>query len=241
MEQFRKTGLITGTTLASDDTIHMEVIEIAREDATGPRRHPGSDMVALFLDGRGQLQSADRVSSFIGPRHVHVAAGSIYEIRNTGSSPIKMMYALCPNGVTEQLTEHAPSASSGGATLLGITRFDRFPDSGLVRGGMFFLEPGEEASYHSHEGAPEIFVFLSGICDVTTEDKNVRVSAGDMVYVAPEMKHRLGNAGTERLVVWLTVTPNVTPSHTFYKPQPDGTWVRTTTHLDGKPILPPSA
>jgi quercetin dioxygenase-like cupin family protein len=234
-------NLTTGTTLASDDTIQMDVVEIARGETTGLRRHPESDMVALFIDGRGEVQTADRVYPFIGPRHVHVAAGSTYEIRNTGASPIKMVYALCPNGITEQLSEHAHTASPGGATLLGITQFDRFPDSGLVRGGMFFLEPGEEASYHSHDGAPEIFVFLSGICDVTTEGQNVRVGLGDVVHVAPEMKHQLGNAGTERLVVWLTVTPNVTPSHTFYNPQPDGTWLRTTPRLDGKTSLPPSA
>ena len=66
------------------------------------------------------------------------------------------------------------------------------------------------------------------------------VRPGDIVYVAPEMKHRLLNTGTDRLVVRLMVTSNVAPSHTFYEQQTDGLHKRITHRLNGKPSLPPS-
>ena len=241
MPNYTRLRLETGATLARDETIRMDGIELAPGESTGPRRHPESDLAVLFYDGRGEIQAADRTRAFVGPRHAFVPAGAIFEIRCTGDSPLRMAYALCPDGPTEQAAEHAPKAGSGGATLLGISQLDRFPDSGLVRGGMFFLDPGEESQYHSHDGAPEVFVFLQGACDCTTENETVRVGPGEVVYVAPEMKHRLANVGADRLVVWLTVTPNVTPSHTFYDQQPDGSWLRKTPRLDGKPVLPPTA
>lgn len=238
MSNYTRLRLETGATLANDETIRMDAIELAPGESTGPRRHPDSDLAVLFYDGRGEIQAADRTYPFVGPRHAFVPAGTIFEIRCAGGSPLKMAYALCPDGPTQQAGAHSLKAGPGGATLLGISQLDRFSDSGLVRGGMFFLEPGQESQYHSHDGAPEVFVFLQGTCDCTTENETVRVGPGEVVYVAPEMKHRLANVGTDRLVVWLTVTPNVTPSHTFYDQQPDGTWLRKTPRLDGKPVLP---
>lgn len=52
--------------------------------------------------------------------------------------------------------------------------------------------------------------------------------------------HELANIGDGRLEVWLTVTPNVTPSHTFYEKLTNGTWNRITPRLDGQESLPPS-
>ena len=87
---------------------------------------------------------------------------------------------------------------------------------------------------------------VAGIKEIVCIDAKVdgiteRFSAGEVLYVPAEQKHELANAGEGRLEVWLTVTPNVTPSHTFYEEQPDGTWARTTPRLDGRESLPPSA
>jgi len=240
LEKYRHLKLETGAILARDKTIHLEAIELSPGESTAPRRHPDSDLVVLFYEGRGTVRTADRTFSFGGLRQAYAPAGVTFEITNTGPTPLKMAYGLCPNGPTEVAESRDPKIQSGGFTMRGIMQVDRFPDSGLVRGGMFFLEPGQEAGYHSHDGAPEVFVFLQGQCDVPIEGEIVHVGPGDVVCVAAEMKHRLLNTGTDRLVVWLTVTPNVTPSHTFYEQQPDGLYKRITPRLDGKPILPPS-
>jgi quercetin dioxygenase-like cupin family protein len=106
---------------------------------------------------------------------------------------------------------------------------------------MFYLDEGMVAAYHSHDAAAEVFVFLKGECDAKVDGKTERFTAGEVLYVPAEQKHELANAGEGRLEVWLTVTPNVTPSHTFYNEESDGTWVRTTPRLDGLSSLPPSA
>ncbi|MDP6667644.1 MAG: hypothetical protein QF357_09645, partial [Dehalococcoidia bacterium] len=67
-----------------------------------------------------------------------------------------------------------------------------------------------------------------------------RFSPGEVLYVPAEQKHELANVGEGRLEVWLTVTPNVTPTHTFYEERADGTWERITPRLDGRDSLPPS-
>ena len=234
------TRLEPGSILADDETVRMEVVELDSGEAHGPVAHPDSDEVFLFLEGKGEFRVADRVHEFGSPRHAFVPAGTAYELRNTGDSPLTLVRGICPPGPEQGAPALAHSATPGGVTLLQTDRYHRFPDSGLVRGGMWFLDAGDTASYHSHDGAPEVFVFLRGTCDITIEGKTERVGAGDVVYVAPEMKHGLANPGADRLEAWLTVTPNVTPSHTFYDELPDGTWERVTPRLDGRPILPPS-
>ena len=91
------------------------------------------------------------------------------------------------------------------------------------------------------DAAAEVFVFLNGECDAKVDGVVERYSAGEVLYVPAEQKHELANVGKGRLEVWLTVTPNVTPSHTFYEEQPDGTWLRTTPRLDGLETPAPSA
>lgn len=233
--------LRTGARLAGDETIRLDALEIAPLSAWPLQAHPDSDAVLLFYEGRGEIATADRVHAFQAIRHAFVPAGTAYELRNTGERALKLAFGLCPFGPTERRDRHDRKAGPGGVTLLGIEQFDRFPDSGLVRGGMFFLEPGKAASYHSHDGAPEVFVFLLGHCEVTVEGEKASVGPGDVVYVPAELKHTLRNTSrSERLSVWLTVTPNVTPSHTFYEELPDGTWKRVTPRLDGRPVRPPS-
>jgi quercetin dioxygenase-like cupin family protein len=235
------TRLDAGGVLASDETVHLEVRELRPGASTGLVRHPRSDAVALFFECEsGEVLTSDRRHTLAGMKHAHVSAGTAYEVRNTGSRTLRYAHGLCGPGPTETPSRHDRKGSPGGVTMLGTEQYDRFPDSGLVRGGMWFLEPGASARYHSHDGAPEVFVFLKGRCEMTVEGEVVKVATGDVAYVAPEMKHGFRNVGRDRLVVWLTVTPNVTPSHTFYEQQADGTWNRVTPRLDGKPSRPPS-
>ncbi len=234
----RHISLAPGQVLASDDTILMETAELASGKSTPIIRHPSSDAVYLFHRGQGEIRVADRIHNFDAACHAHISAMTAYQITSTGREPLQFVRALCPDRETRQGVEHDPKASPGGVTMLGIDLFDRFPDSGLIRGGMFFLDPGEVSRYHSHDAAAEIFVFLQSECDAKVEGETERYRPCEALYVAAEMKHSLANVGDTRLVVWLTVTPNVTPSHTFYDERPDGTWNRVTPRLDGRPVAP---
>ena len=71
------------------------------------------------------------------------------------------------------------------------------------------------------------FFFREGQCRITVEGEVEDVGVGDIVVVPAEHKHKL-RSGPDPLLMWLTVTPNLKPSHTFYEEQPDGSWKRVT-------------
>lgn len=238
--KLRRSAITPGTVIASDATLHMECKSLSAGASAGIRRFPGSDAALLFLKGKGELRVADRIHRFESIRHAHVSAGAAFELVNAGAEPLEYVETICAPGQAETVTSHDAKAGPGGATLLSIEQYDRFPDSGLIRGGMFFLEPGKIASYHSHDAAAEVFIFLRSSCDARVQGVTERFEPGEALYVPAEEKHSLENVGDERLVVWLTVTPNVTPTHTFYEELPGGKWKRVTPRLDGRESWPPS-
>lgn len=235
-----RSALTPGTVIASDETLHMESKSLEPSTAIGIRRF-NSDLTLLFLSGSGEIRVADRVHKFDSIMHAHVSAGVAFELTNSGDTPLELIETVSPPGHHESVSAHNAKAGPGGVTLLSIDQYDRFPDSGHIRGGMFFLEVGQTASYHSHDAAAEVFVFLKSSCDAKVQGVTERFEPGEALYVPAEEKHSLKNVGDERLVVWLTVTPNVTPSHTFYEERSDGTWVRVTPRIDGQQSWPPSA
>ena len=85
-----------------------------------------------------------------------------------------------------------------------------------MRGGTHRWPPGWVAQAHSHDGADEVFAFLSGTCEITVEGEARVVTAGEFVFVPAEARHTLKNIGDDDLVVFLVVAPNHEPTHTFY-------------------------
>jgi quercetin dioxygenase-like cupin family protein len=90
-----------------------------------------------------------------------------------------------------------------------------------VRGGVLKFAPGFAADRHYHERADEIFWFFEGTCHITTADEDVLLPAGSIVYTPADEWHIIANDSGTPLRMFLAVTPNVVPSHTFYNP--DGT------------------
>ena len=225
-----------GAVIAHDDTIHMEVSELAPRAGFSARRNPASDEVLLLLAGSGEFTTADRIFPFDAVCHAFIPAGTAYGLRNTGAMPLRYIWALCPGGLREENVPHDRRGGPGGVTLLSISQYDRFPDSGFVRGGMFFLDGDQDPPGHSHDGAAEVFVFLNGQVDIIVEDRRERVGVGQAVYVPAELKHQFENQSEERIAMWLTATPNVRPSHTFYEQAAGGGWKRTTPAYSGNPM-----
>ncbi len=225
--------------LASDDTFSLESMRLPVGSSTGLVSCE-SDLVLLFNSGDIQIKTGDRNHNVSASAQAYINAGVTFEII-AGNSDVSYLSASCPSAPLKSSLEHDSKIVTGGVTVLRTDRYDRFPDSGLVRGGMFYLDEDKVATYHSHDAAAEVFVFLKGECDAKVDGVTERFSAGEVLYVPAEEKHELINVGEGRLEVWLTVTPNVTPSHTFYEEQPDGKWERTTPRLDGFSSRPPTA
>ena len=224
--------------LASDNTFKLESRRLGSGLSTGIMASP-SDIVLLFFDGDMRITTGDRVHNVTASAQAYVNAGIGFEIV-AGDTDVSYLVATCPASGLGPVPEHDPEARTGGVTVLRTDRYDRFPDSGHVRGGMFYLDEGKIATYHSHDAAAEVFVFLKGECEAKVDGLSERFSPGEVLYVPAEQKHELANVGEGRLEVWLTVTPNVTPTHTFYEERADGTWERITPRLDGRDSLPPS-
>ncbi len=85
-----------------------------------------------------------------------------------------------------------------------------------IRGGVLNFRPRFAADKHFHQDADELFWFFQGDCRVETPDGVVVAPAGTIIYTAPGEWHIIENAGSEPLLMFVTVTPNIAPSHTFF-------------------------
>lgn len=61
---------------------------------------------------------------------------------------------------------------------------------------------------HLHDGASEIFYFVSGACRLEVGEREEYFSAGDFVLVPPGVPHNLWNAGDDDLLVFWLVAPH---------------------------------
>lgn len=109
-----------------------------------------------------------------------------------------------------------------------------------IRGRFLRLAPGPANRPHSHDVGGEIFLVLEGQCEFLVEDERVTCGPGQLIYVAPRLRHTLRAVGDAPCVVYLSVTPHVEPTHTQYdergarQPPRYGTW-RGTGHGDPYP------
>lgn len=86
-----------------------------------------------------------------------------------------------------------------------------------VRSRVLNFAPGFAAERHFHEGADELFWFYQGAARVITPDQDVILPAGSVIVNPAGEWHIIGNgSASEPLRMFLTVTPNIVPSHTFF-------------------------
>ena len=218
---------------ADDRTVHMEAREVAPGQNSPTERHPDSDVAMLFFEGQGEVLVADRVHAFKAVQFAYARSGTAFQLRNTGAAKLRYLTAVCPPGRVEHPRTLDPKAGPGGVTIFKVDQYDRIPDSGLVRGGMFFQEPGGSTYQLSQDESTKIFVVLKGECELTVGAVTKRIVPGDVVVIPQEATHMVRNPGAEKLAMWVTVTPNTSPSHTRYEQQPDGSWKRVTPRADG--------
>jgi quercetin dioxygenase-like cupin family protein len=86
----------------------------------------------------------------------------------------------------------------------------------FVRGGVLTFPPRHVAERHFHQDADEIFWFFQGNCRVTTPAGATPAPAGTIVVIPAGEWHIIENTGDEPLLMFLIVTPNIVPSHTFF-------------------------
>jgi mannose-6-phosphate isomerase-like protein (cupin superfamily) len=78
------------------------------------------------------------------------------------------------------------------------------------------VELGPVPPRHSHDLGAETFLVMEGQIEFTVEDEHVVCTPGQLVYVPPRTKHAVRAVGDRPGVIFLSVTPHVEPTHTFY-------------------------
>ncbi len=90
------------------------------------------------------------------------------------------------------------------------------PRTEIMRGGATVWPKGAQRLIgdvlgpvmHLHDGASEIFYFVSGACRLEVGEGEEYFSAGDFVLVPPGVPHNLWNAGNDDLLVFWIVAPH---------------------------------
>lgn len=115
-----------------------------------------------------------------------------------------------------------------------------------VRARFLRMEPASADLPHSHDVAGEIFLVIEGQCEFLVEDERVTCDPGQLIYVQPRLRHTLHAVGDGPCIVYLSVTPHVEPTHTFWdaamveQPPRFAVW-RGATHGDPHPQMSTAA
>ena len=90
-----------------------------------------------------------------------------------------------------------------------------------IRSRFLRMEPGQVAGRHSHDLGHEIFLILQGSCIFDIEGEEQELHAGQLCLTLPDEIHQVRVTSDEPMIMYLSVTPHIQPTHTGR--DPDGT------------------
>jgi quercetin dioxygenase-like cupin family protein len=91
--------------------------------------------------------------------------------------------------------------------------------SPTVRGRFLRLEPGEVGQPHSHDLGDELFLILEGRCEFEIDGERAVLGPGQLCVARVNQMHGVRTVGEEPTTMFLTVTPHLEPTHTFWDEQ----------------------
>ena len=89
-----------------------------------------------------------------------------------------------------------------------------------IRSRFLRMEPGQVSEGHTHDLGQEIFLILAGRCEFTIDGETEELGPGQMCVALVDQMHSVRVVGDEPMTMYLSVTPHVQPTHTFW--QADG-------------------
>jgi mannose-6-phosphate isomerase-like protein (cupin superfamily) len=78
------------------------------------------------------------------------------------------------------------------------------------------VELGPVPDIHSHDLGGETFLVMEGQIEFTVAHETVVCGPGQSIYVPPRTTHAVRAVGEHTGVIYLSVSPHVEPTHTFY-------------------------
>ena len=88
-----------------------------------------------------------------------------------------------------------------------------------IRSRFLRMEPGHTAQGHTHDLGQEIFLILSGRCEFTIDGETEELGPGQMCIALIDQMHQVRVIGDEPMIMYLSVTPHVQPTHTYWDEQ----------------------
>ena len=87
-----------------------------------------------------------------------------------------------------------------------------------IRARFCRLEPrsGSLDEWHTHDLGDEVFIILSGRVEFKINGEVKEVGPGQMCYALADEAHSVRVIGDEPVYMYLSVTPHIQPTHTFY-------------------------
>jgi len=89
-----------------------------------------------------------------------------------------------------------------------------------IRGRFLRMEPGQVANRHSHDLGHEMFLILSGQCEFEIEGERAILGPGQACFARRDELHQVRCVGDEPMTMYLSVTPHIDPTHTFWTADP---------------------
>jgi len=90
-----------------------------------------------------------------------------------------------------------------------------------IRSRFLRMEPGQVASRHSHDLGHEIFLILQGRCVFEISGEEAELGPGQLCVALVDEPHSVRVVGDEPMIMYLSVTPHIHPTHTGRTPEGD--------------------
>ena len=78
------------------------------------------------------------------------------------------------------------------------------------------MEPGEVGGRHSHDLGQEAFLILEGQCEFEIDGEYAVLGPGQMCFAEANQMHQVRTIGDQPMTMYLSVTPHLEPTHTFW-------------------------
>ena len=85
-----------------------------------------------------------------------------------------------------------------------------------IRSRFLRVEPGGPAGSHTHDLGHEVFLVLDGIAEFEIDGSKRQVGPGQMCVALAGQLHGVRAVGDRPTTMYLSVTPHVQPTHTFW-------------------------
>ncbi len=85
-----------------------------------------------------------------------------------------------------------------------------------IRSRFLRFEVGTVAQRHSHDLGHEIFLILAGRAEFEIDGEKAELGPGQLCIAAVNQHHQVRVLGDEPMIMYLSVTPHIQPTHTMW-------------------------